>query len=70
MLGHHRLGRLDVRRAAPTRFTGDGRHDGGEVERRSGNTDVGSEKGETWTFGAVFRSPFEHELTRGLSRDG
>jgi outer membrane receptor protein involved in Fe transport len=51
----------------PDGFTGDGRQDGGEIEIRSGNPDVKSEKGRTFTFGAVFRSPFEHALARNLT---
>jgi outer membrane receptor protein involved in Fe transport len=52
---------------SPNRFIGDGRTDGGEVELRTGNPDVNSEKGRTWTFGLVFRSPFEHALARRLT---
>ncbi len=48
----------------PNGFTGDGRQDGGEIEVRSGNPDVKSEKGRTYTLGVVFRSPFEHALSR------
>lgn len=51
----------------PDHFIGDGRTDGGEIERRSGNPDVKSEEGTTWTFGVVLRSPFLHALARGLS---
>jgi len=53
--------------ADPDNFIGDGRTDGGEVERRSGNADVKSEEGTTWTLGVVLRSPFMHALARGLS---
>ncbi len=49
---------------SPDTYIADGRPDGGEVERRSGNPDVKSEKGRTWTIGAVYRSPFEHALAR------
>jgi outer membrane receptor protein involved in Fe transport len=52
---------------SPDTYTADGRPDGGEVERRSGNPDVKSEKGQTWTIGAVYRSPFEHPLARRLT---
>ncbi len=48
----------------PDAYTADGRPDGGEVERRSGNPDVNSEEGRTWTIGAVFRSPFQHAFAR------
>ncbi|HEU4625038.1 MAG TPA: TonB-dependent receptor, partial [Steroidobacteraceae bacterium] len=51
----------------PDTFIGDGRADGGEIELRSGNPDVKSEKGRTWTFGVVFQSPFEHPLARQLT---
>jgi iron complex outermembrane recepter protein len=51
----------------PSGFTGDGRQDGGEIEIRSGNPDVKSEKGRTFTFGVVLRSPFEHALARNLT---
>jgi outer membrane receptor protein involved in Fe transport len=51
----------------PNTFIGDGRTDGGELELRSGNPDVKSEEGRTWTFGLVFRSPFEHALARRLT---
>jgi outer membrane receptor protein involved in Fe transport len=53
--------------ANPDGFTGDGRQDGGEIERRRGNPDVKSEEGRTYTFGVVFRSPFEHALSRNFS---
>ena len=51
----------------PNGFTGDGRQDGGEIEIRSGNPDVKSEEGRTYTLGIVFRSPFEHALSRNLT---
>jgi len=51
----------------PNGFTGDGRQDGGEIEVRSGNPDVKSEEGRTYTLGVVFRSPFEHALSRNLT---
>jgi outer membrane receptor protein involved in Fe transport len=51
----------------PNGFTGDGRQDGGEIELRSGNPDVKSEKGRTYTLGLVFRSPFEHALARNFT---
>ena len=51
----------------PNGFTGDGRQDGGEIEIRSGNPEVKSERGQTYTFGVVFRSPFEHALSRNLT---
>jgi outer membrane receptor protein involved in Fe transport len=50
----------------PNNFIGDGRTDGGEIERRSGSTAVKSEEGTTWTLGVVFHSPFAHALARGL----
>ena len=53
--------------ADPSHFIGDGRSDGGEIEIRSGNRDVKSERGRTWTLGVVFRSPFEHALSRSLN---
>ncbi len=52
---------------SPGTFIGDGRTDGGEVEVRSGNPDVKSERGTTWTFGVVFQSPFGHPLARDLT---
>lgn len=51
----------------PNGFTGDGRQDGGEIELRSGNPDVKSEEGRTYTLGVVFRSPFEHALSRNFT---
>jgi outer membrane receptor protein involved in Fe transport len=45
----------------------DGRQDRGEIEDRSGNPDVKSEKARTYTFGFVFRSPFEHALARAFT---
>ncbi|MEJ1962036.1 MAG: TonB-dependent receptor [Gammaproteobacteria bacterium] len=51
----------------PNSFLGDGRTDGGEVEIRSGNPDVKSEQGRTWTLGVVLKSPFEHALSRSLT---
>ncbi|MBX5459931.1 MAG: TonB-dependent receptor [Steroidobacteraceae bacterium] len=48
----------------PDHFVGDGRTDGGEIEARSGNLDLKSETGETYTLGVVLTSPFE-----GLLRD-
>jgi outer membrane receptor protein involved in Fe transport len=51
----------------PSGFTGDGRQDGGEIELRSGNPGVKSEEGRTYTLGVVFRSPFEHALSRNLT---
>jgi iron complex outermembrane receptor protein len=52
---------------SPGTFIGDGRTDGGEVEVRSGNADLNSEKGGTLTLGVVFSSPFEHPLARNLT---
>jgi outer membrane receptor protein involved in Fe transport len=52
---------------SPSTFIGDGRTDGGEIEQRSGNVNVRSEEGRTWTFGMVFKSPFEHALARRLT---
>jgi outer membrane receptor protein involved in Fe transport len=51
----------------PNGFTGDGRQDGGEIELRSGNPNVKSEEGHTYTTGVVFRSPFEHALSRNFT---
>ncbi|MEJ0038210.1 MAG: TonB-dependent receptor [Gammaproteobacteria bacterium] len=51
----------------PSGFTGDGRQDGGEIEIRSGNPELKSEKGQTYTLGVVFRSPFERALSRSLT---
>jgi iron complex outermembrane recepter protein len=51
----------------PGAFVGDGRTDGGEIEVRSGNPDVKSEQGRTWTLGVVLKSPFEHALSRNLT---
>ncbi|MDR2216342.1 MAG: TonB-dependent receptor [Nevskiaceae bacterium] len=42
----------------PDNYTG-GRGDGVMLEVSSGNRNLKSEKGETWTAGVVFRSPFE-----------
>jgi iron complex outermembrane receptor protein len=52
---------------SPNTFIGDGRTDGGEIETRSGNPDVKSEQGRTWTLGVVFASPFEHTLLRSFT---
>jgi iron complex outermembrane receptor protein len=52
---------------SPDTFIGDGRTDGGELELRTGNPDVKSEEGRTWTLGVVFRSPFDHALARNLT---
>jgi outer membrane receptor protein involved in Fe transport len=53
--------------ADPNNFRGDGRTDGGEIELRRGNEDLRSEKGQTYTFGVVFTSPFEHPAARDLT---
>ena len=52
---------------SPDTFIGDGRTDGGEIEVRSGNPDVKSEEGKTWTLGVVLESPFEHALARKIT---
>jgi len=44
----------------PDNFIGDGRTDGGEIELRSGNPGLDSERGETYTAGFVLASPFGH----------
>lgn len=51
----------------PDGFIGDNRTDGGEIETRSGNPNVKSEEGRTWTLGFVLTSPFEHPLARSFS---
>ncbi|MET0280192.1 MAG: TonB-dependent receptor [Steroidobacteraceae bacterium] len=45
----------------------EGRSDGVLLQVNSGNRDLKSEKGKTWTVGAVFRSPFETALLSGSS---
>src|SRR5690606_23613386 len=53
--------------ADPDNFVGDGRADGGEIELRSGNIDLESEEGKTYTIGMVLRSPFDHPAASGLT---
>jgi iron complex outermembrane recepter protein len=45
-------------------YTG-GRADGVILQVSSGNRELLSEEGETWTLGTVIRSPFEHALLSG-----
>lgn len=48
----------------PNTFTG-GRTDGVMLQVTSGNRNLKSEEGKTWTLGAVIRSPFDHALLAG-----
>ena len=52
--------------ADPNNYTG-GRADGVILQISSGNRDLESEEGETWTLGTVLRSPFEHPLLSGTT---
>jgi iron complex outermembrane recepter protein len=45
--------------ADPFSYRGDGRTDGGEIELRSGNLNLESEEGKTYTLGVILSSPFE-----------
>jgi outer membrane receptor protein involved in Fe transport len=53
--------------ADPNNFRGDGRTDGGEIEIRSGNVDLDSEKGTTKTLGVILSSPFENAAVSNMS---
>jgi outer membrane receptor protein involved in Fe transport len=50
----------------PNNYTG-GRPDGVVLTVTSGNLDLQSEEGQTWTLGTVLRSPFEHPLLSGFT---
>jgi outer membrane receptor protein involved in Fe transport len=50
--------------ADPNNFLG-GRGDGVQLQITSGNRNLRSEEGRTWTLGAVIRSPFTHPLLSG-----
>jgi outer membrane receptor protein involved in Fe transport len=52
--------------ADPNNYSG-GRGDGVMLQITSGNRDLQSEEGQTWTVGAVIRSPFEHALLSGTT---
>lgn len=52
--------------ANPNGYDG-GRSDGVLLQVNSGNRNLKSEKGKTWTVGAVFRSPFESAVLSGTS---
>jgi len=53
--------------ADPNSFRGDGRNDGGEIEMRTGNVDLESEEGKTYTVGIVLSSPFQHAALSNLT---
>ncbi len=53
--------------ADPFSFRGDGRTDGGEIELRSGNRDLDSEEGKTYTLGVILNSPFENPALSNMT---
>jgi iron complex outermembrane receptor protein len=52
--------------ANPNGYAG-GRSDGVMLQVTSGNRNLQSEEGKTWTLGTVIRSPFEHPLLAGTT---
>jgi outer membrane receptor protein involved in Fe transport len=52
--------------ANPNGYAG-GRGDGVMLQISSGNRNLQSEEGKTWTVGTVVRSPFEHPLLAGVT---
>ncbi|MFO7288117.1 MAG: TonB-dependent receptor [Gammaproteobacteria bacterium] len=52
--------------ADPDNYIG-GRGDGVILQVNSGNRDLRSEEGKTWTFGAVFQSPFARPAVEDMS---